>query len=93
MSSYENKVHVYSVDRFDLKFCIGNEIPINKILNYAFSKKNKFLSILIDDLTMEVFNISQSQNTKSVCICKLDTEKKKKSILYNIYSNIKVNIN
>jgi len=64
-------------------------MPINKILNLAFSKKNKFLSFLYNDLTMQVFNLTKvNENKSQICKCK---EIEQQSGISMFVSTIKVN--
>jgi len=90
MSSQGNKVHIYSVLDLSLKHCISEDIPISKILNFSFSKKNKFLCYLFDDLTMQIYNLA-NENVKlhETCQC-TKSDKERKSLLNNLFTNIKV---
>jgi len=92
MSAIKNKIHIYSVDEFELKYCFGDEIPLNKLMNFSFSKKNKFISFLFDDLTIHIYSLSNTEkNKKSICKCKKDEEEKSvKSLFGSLISNIKV---
>ncbi len=88
MSATGNKIHIYSVQDFKLKHCLGNEIPINQILNLAFSKKNKFLSLLFDDLSIQIYNLTKVKD-KDICQCVNDS-KQNQSIFSGFFSSVKV---
>lgn len=90
MSSIYNQIHIFSVEDFQLKHCIGEDIQISKIMNVAFSKKNKFLSLLFDDLNIQIFNLTAvKSNPKDICKCKKN-KKESKSIFTGLVSNLKV---
>jgi hypothetical protein len=84
-----NKIHIYSVADFELKLCIGgDEMPLNKLMNLSFSKKNKFIGFLFSDLTIQIYNLLNGE-PQSYCICKKDHEEKK-SAIESFFSGIKV---
>ena len=66
----ENKIHVYSLQDFQLKICIESESINNNISNIQFSKKQKFFSILYSDLKVEIFALPLEKKNKTIsCIC------------------------
>ena len=84
-----NKIHIFSVEDFQLKHCLGENIQINRIMNFGFSKKNKFLSFFYDDLSIQIYNlINVNENNKTICTCQKDDSKK--SFLGSMFSSIKV---
>ena len=94
MSILENKIHIFSVNDFQLKHCIVSEISSYNIISYCFSKKNKFLSILYDDYNMHLFNLTMDKGRENdICACGEEEVKKKasSSFLGGLFSSIKVN--
>ena len=65
----KNKIHIYSLDDFDLKYCLDSSYPFNKILNISISKKNKFFSVLYEDYNLEIYNLLEEKRINSNCEC------------------------
>jgi hypothetical protein len=75
-----NKIHLYSLIDYQLKFCFTYEPFTNtdydlqsqfiKILNVNISKKNKFLSILFSNYNFAIYELSNDKKAKSIkCKC------------------------
>jgi hypothetical protein len=64
-----NKIHIYSLNDFDLKYCLDSSHPFNKILNISISKKNKFFSVLYEDYNLEIYNLLEEKRINSNCEC------------------------
>jgi hypothetical protein len=67
-SKYGNKIHIYTLADFQLRFCIylgKNELDI---INSRFDKKSKFLMILSGDLLIKMFNLKHSVDDY-ICEC------------------------
>jgi len=70
ISRYGNKIHIYSLEDFKLKFCLFLTIAEHKILNLTFNNKSRFLSTLSFDGEDLVLNIYDVKNTNSeLCEC------------------------
>jgi hypothetical protein len=89
LSFKTNKIHVYSLGKKpELRNCISCEIPITKILNLAFSKKNQFISLLFDDLQLETYTVNKK--ILEACKCNKNPEK---NIFSSLFENLKVFLN
>jgi len=64
-----NKIHLYSLHDYRLKYCLESSHPLNRITNIAISRKNKFFSILYDDYNLEIYNLVEEQKINSDCEC------------------------
>lgn len=64
-----NKVHIYSLCDFRLKFCLDSSYPLNRISNISISRKNKFFSILYNDYNLEIFNLTEETKINTNCEC------------------------
>ena len=90
MSYIKNKIHIYSVDNFELKHCFGETIQMERLMNVAFSKKNRFLGFLFDDLTVNIYSLIVDVEPKKGTVCKCKKDDAKKSVFEGILSGIKV---
>jgi len=91
MSNIRNKLHIYSVENFELKFCFGDfDIHMDKLMTCAFSKKNKFLSFLFNDLSIHIYSLlKEEENKKNICKCKKHDEENH-NLLGNLITGLKV---
>jgi hypothetical protein len=64
-----NKIHIYSLIDFQLKFCLDSEFQENSILNISISKKTKFFSILYNDYDMEIYKLTDEKKVNQLCKC------------------------
>lgn len=64
-----NKIHIYSLQDYGLKYCLESAHPMNRITNIAISKKNKFFSLLYDDYNLEIYNLVEEQKINTNCVC------------------------
>ncbi len=68
---------------------MGDSITLEKIMNITFNKENKFLSILYNDLNLQVVNLTKIKK-KDVCICR--PIQKEKSSFDNLVDCLKVSL-
>lgn len=64
-----NKIHVYSLMDFELKFCLDSDFQMQKIINISVSKKTKFFTILYNDYNLEVYNLTEEKKVNQYCNC------------------------
>jgi len=64
-----NKIHIYSLHDYGLKYCLESSHPLNRITNIAISRKNKFFSLLYDDNNLEIYNLIEEQKINTNCEC------------------------
>lgn len=64
-----NKIHIYSLHDYGLKYCLESSHPQNRITNIAISRKNKFFSLLYDDYNLEIYNLVEEQKINTNCEC------------------------
>jgi hypothetical protein len=64
-----NKIHLYSLKDFQLKFCLDSDFQQNKIISIAMSKKTKFFSILYNDYNLEIYNLLEEKKVNQTCNC------------------------
>lgn len=64
-----NKIHLYSLDDYRLKYCLESSHPMNRIINIAISKKNKFFSLLYENYNLEIYNLIEEKKINTNCEC------------------------
>ena len=64
-----NKIHIYSLHDYGLKYCLESSHPQSRITNIAISRKNKFFSLLYDDYNLEIYNLIEEQKINTNCVC------------------------
>ncbi len=81
-SKYGNKLHIYSLDDFQLKFCFFLINAELNILNVSMSIKNRFLFFLSfngKDLNLNALDLKNSDSEDHLCQCdEYDDENVKK---------------
>lgn len=96
-----NKIHIYSLVDFQLKFCLDSEFQQQKIINISISKKNKFFSILYNDYNLDIYNLTSEKKVNQNCKCMKDLllgnddmgisgKKKKETFFSKTFNGIKV---
>ena len=71
-SKYGNKIHIYSLEDFQLKYCLFLANHELKITNLCFNNKSKLFSILSydgTDLNLNLFNLKLSSSEDHLCQC------------------------
>lgn len=69
VGDYNNKIHLYSLYDYGLKYCLESAHPMSRITNISISKKNKFFSLLYDDYNLEIYNLIEEKKINSNCEC------------------------
>jgi hypothetical protein len=64
-----NKIHIYSLIDFQLKFCLDSEFQQHGILNISISKKTKFFSIMYNDYDIEIYKLTDEKKVNQLCKC------------------------
>lgn len=64
-----NRIHIYSLVDYQLKFCFAFESSPNKILNVNVSKKNRFLALFFSDYNMSIYYLSSDKKSGHNCKC------------------------
>ena len=91
-----NKIHIYSLIDFQLKFCLDSEFQQHKIINISISKKTKFFSIMYNDNDIEIYKLTDENKVNQICKCInhiIDENEKispKKKGFLNTIINVKV---
>jgi hypothetical protein len=96
----DNKIHIYSLVDFQLKFCLDSEFQEHGILNISISKKTKFFCILYDDYDIEIYKLTDEKRVNQICQCMDEiirdvdghvVKKKKEGFLKKTLFTLKVN--
>jgi hypothetical protein len=72
VSKYGNKLHIYSLIDFHLKYCLLLSMDEHKIFNLNFNYKNRFVSILSfdgKDLILNLYDLKNSDDEVELCQC------------------------
>jgi hypothetical protein len=72
VSRYGNKIHIYSLNDFHLKFCLFLTLAEHKIFNLNFDSKSRFISMLSFDgldLNLNLFDLKHSKSDNQLCQC------------------------
>jgi hypothetical protein len=91
-----NKIHIYSLVDFQLKFCLDSEFQQQGILNISISRKTKFFSIMYNDYDIEIYKLTDEKKVNRICKCMdeiINDEQrvvKKQSFLKRTFVSIKV---
>ncbi len=64
-----NKLHLYSLYDYCLKYCLESAHPMSRITNISISKKNKFFSLFYDDYNLEIYNLLEEKKINTNCEC------------------------
>ena len=71
-SKYGNKIHIYSLEDFQLKFCLFLTNHELKIMNACFNNKSKFVATLTYNgtgLNLNLFDLKNSDTEDHLCQC------------------------
>lgn len=72
VSKFGNKIHIYSLDDFQLKFCLFLTSSEQKVLNSAFNQKSRFFTMLSyngEELNLSIFDLKHSSREDQLCQC------------------------
>lgn len=56
-----NRIHLYSLFDYELKFCLWRGSKISKTIDVCFDLKCKFMSVLTDSKTLHIFKLYENQ--------------------------------
>jgi len=57
-----NRIHLYSLFDYQLKYCLWRGSKISKTIDVCFDLKCKFMSIITDSRTLHIFKLYENQN-------------------------------
>ncbi len=72
VSKFGNKLHIYSLNDFQLKYCMFLTNSEHKIFNLSFDKKSKLVSMLSfdgEDMILSIQDLKNSAAENQFCEC------------------------
>lgn len=78
VSHYGNKIHIYSLATFQLKYCLFTGFKISMISSITFDSKGKFVLFITKKGLMQIYSIS---NISRILLCDCDEHDDK--LLFN----------
>lgn len=60
-----NRIHLYSIFDYELKFCLWRGSKISKTIDVCFDLKCKFMSVLTDSKTLHIFKLNENQKNET----------------------------
>lgn len=88
-----SNIHIYSVHKFQLLYCLWRGRIDEEILDLTFSKKNKFIGLVNSKGTIHIFAIDPSDQNIIFCHCheiKKEDNHEPQGLFTSVFSKVKV---
>lgn len=88
-----SKIHIYSVNEYQLIYCLWRGKVDEEILDLTFSKKNKFLCLVNTKNTIHIFAMDPTDHNIITCHCHEIEQAEKhqpQGLFTRVFSKVKV---
>lgn len=88
-----SKIHIYSLIKYQLVFCIWRGKLDEEILDISFSKKNLYISLVNSKNTIHIYSLDPNNQSISLCHCHEIEESDRQEpqgMFTSVFSKVKV---